>query len=131
MAVTTIPIGRSKSLGVAAFAATAATTAAPDANTVALDTGQFDRIRTFITYSGTVNSAALRLWIYNRINATWHRGASTADVNPLAPGGASAVNESRDWFIGRHQTIYFQLEAVAGGGTVAVTAVAVWSEVTS
>lgn len=83
-------------------------------------------IRTYVTYDGSVTAAALRL--YTRVKGgEWFRGASTADIDALAPASG---NESRDWFVGDGVEAYFVLESVSpgtSGNTVQVNAVGVMS----
>jgi hypothetical protein len=74
------------------------------------NTGRFRRIRTLISYGGTVTSAEIRLWLRNRVSGVWYRGASTADDAPL-----TGINEARDWDVG--QTVEFDFQVVALTGT--------------
>ncbi len=107
------------------LSATATPTAAPPTGSTPLRSGPYELVRTLISYTGTVNTAALRLWVHNRETGGWHRGASTDQLDPLTPGGASPINEVRDWKIGRGVEFSFQVEIVAGGGTVVVTVMGV------
>jgi hypothetical protein len=83
-------------------------------------TGAFGRIQTLIDYTGTVTSCTLKLWIRDIVTGNWYEGATTDDLDPLTPGGASPVDEARDWDVGQQNEIFFQVTAIAGGGSVAV-----------
>lgn len=103
-----------------AIAATASTTTAPTGGTDGFLVSTSGGVRTLIAYTATVSSANLRLWIRDRETGVWYGGATTDSLSALAPGGASVVNEARDWYVGAGSEVFFQLAAVAGGGTVAV-----------
>ncbi len=105
---------------VPAITATAAATTAPTSGTDGYWTGHYPRVRTLLAYAGTVDSCNLRIWFRDKSTNVWYRGADSDTFDALSPGGASSVNESRDWETGRSQEIYYQIVAVAGGGTVAV-----------
>lgn len=108
-------------------AATATPTGAPDADTDPLQARRLTRIRTLVTYAGTVNACAIRIWFRDPVSRAWYRGASTDDLDPLSPGGAAPVNEARDWEVGAYQDIAFQVITITGGGSVEVRAQAVAS----
>ena len=101
---------------------TAASSPAPSPSgaTTVHQLARANTVSAYITYNGTVNACAIRLWLYD--GANWYEGPSTDDLDPLTPGGASPVNESRDWEIGEGQKFTFQLESISGGGTAAVSA---------
>jgi hypothetical protein len=105
---------------VAAVAATASATAAPSSTTDGFDTARFPRVRTLMAYVGTVSACNIQAWFRDRATGVWYRGAATDDFDALDPGGATPVNESRDWEVGRKQEVLFQVGSVSGGGTVAV-----------
>lgn len=105
---------------VTAIAATGSATSAPTGSTDGFQTGRFPRVRTLLLYSGQVDACNVRVWFRNRASGAWFRGADTASFDALAPGGASAVNESRDWETGAKQEIFFQIVSISGGGTAAV-----------
>lgn len=109
---------------VLAVAATSAPTAAPTSGTDGFLTGLagtgFKTIRMSLDYAGTVTSAAVALWFRDPISDGWFRGATTDDLDPLRPGGASPVDESRDWEVGYGVEVYFQVTEIEGGGTIAV-----------
>lgn len=102
------------------LAAASSAGAAPSGATTVHQLVRGNVVRAFITYSGTVNACAVRLWLYD--GTGWYEGPSTDDLDALTPGGASPVNESRDWEIGDGQTFTFQLVSISGGGTAAVSA---------
>lgn len=104
----------------AGVTATASATTAPTSSTDGFGTGPYPRVRTLILYAGTVSSINVRIWFRDRATGVWYRGADTDAFDALAPGGASAVAESRDWETGRNQEIFFQIVAIAGGGTAAI-----------
>jgi hypothetical protein len=104
----------------AAIAATAAPTTAPTPATDGYNTEHYVRVRTLMLYTGQVDTCAVQLWVRDRNTGIWYRGANTADVDPLVPGGASPVNEARAWDVGRQQEAYWTISAITGGGTVAV-----------
>lgn len=106
---------------IAAIAATASATSAPTGSTDGFNTERFQRVRTLLAYSGTVSAINLRIWFRDRNTGVWYRGADTDTFDTLAPGGASPINESRDWETGTKQEIFFQIVAISGGGTAAVT----------
>lgn len=99
--------------------------AAPSGAAAAHTLEKANVVRAYIKYAGTVNACAIRLWLYDGSN--WYAGESTDDVDPLAPGGASPINEARDFEIGSGQLFTFQLMSISGGGTAAVSATAVVS----
>lgn len=103
---------------VAVIAATSTATAAPTNVTDGYGTGPVARVRTDITYGGTVTSARLRLWIRHPTTGIWFRSVSSDDIGALAPTTTTA--EVREWNVGFQTEVFVQLEAVAGGGTVAV-----------
>lgn len=105
--------------------ATSVATAAPSALSDAYFSRTFARVRTLLAYSGTVTSCVVVIWFRDPVLPVWYEGASTTDLDPLTPGGASPVNEARDWDVGRGQYVTFQVAAIAGGGTVAVRLVRV------
>jgi hypothetical protein len=107
------------------IAATAAPTPAPGGGTQGIQIGESVVVRTFLTYTGTVTGATLKIWFRDRATGVWYEGASTDDLDPLTPGGAAPINEVRDWQVGGAQEVYFQLTAVTGGGTVEVRALGV------
>lgn len=120
MAVTSV----GSSTSVAAVAATASATSAPTDSTdgfVILQASDrpVTRVRLLVTYSGTVNSCNLRKWVRDG-SGSYHRDASTDDLDPLSPGGASPVNETRVFDVATGEQFFIQVSAVAGGGTVAV-----------
>lgn len=100
--------------------ATASASAAPSGSTDPIKSGKYRRLRTFLAYAGTVNSATVRIWFKDPGTTTWYAGADTDDLDALAPGGAAPVNEVRDWEVGQGAEVWFQLSAIAGGGTAAV-----------
>jgi hypothetical protein len=108
-----------------AVAATSAATAAPTSGTAGFVPGRSWLVRVLVAYSGTVSSCNLRFWFRDRASGTWYAGPTTDQLEPLAPGGASPVNESRDIEVGLGQEVYVQVAAIAGGGTVAVRLVPV------
>lgn len=118
MAVTTITRN-----GVAAIAATSSPTATPTGSTdgflVPPSDAGFTRVLILIAYSGTVNAVTIAKWIRDTVTGTWYRDASTDDLQPLAPGGASPVNEARSWVVSPGDEIFFTVDAISGGGTVA------------
>lgn len=109
---------------VTVIAARSTTSSTPDGTTDALFTGTSEIVRTLVTYSGTVTAAVLRLWIRNTLTGTWHKGATSTDVGPLAP---TSGNQAIDWFVGPNVECTFTLESISqsGGGTVRVDAVGV------
>lgn len=105
---------------IAAIAATAVATAAPSGGTEGIYVAQLGRVRTFLDYTGTVTSCTLKLWIRDIGTSGWFEGPTTDDLDPLTPGDASPVDEARDWDVGNENEVWFQVSAIAGGGTVAV-----------
>lgn len=95
----------------AGFAATYQTGSPP---TNGGQTGNFSRVRTNVTYAGSVTAARIRLYTRLPGGATWFRGASSDDVSPLTP---STGNESRDWQIGAGVEFAFVLESTSPGTT--------------
>lgn len=102
--------------------ATSTATAAPGDGSVAYICGGIDRVRTLCAYSGTVTACAIRIWFRDPVEEVWYEGASTDDLDMLTPGGATPVNEARDWDIGSGSAITFQVASIAGGGTVTLRA---------
>ena len=92
----------------------------PDSTTDGIFTGKFTRIAMYLDYTGTVNSANVLLWVQDSETGTWFEGAATDSLDALTPGGASAVDEMRVWEVGQNQTVWFQLAAIAGGGSAAI-----------
>lgn len=122
MAISLTDWGSARGVGTTvAVAASAAPTAAPSGD-VGIDTDRFDRVRTLFRYAGAVDSCSVRIWLRDRSSGDWYEGPTTDDLDPLTPGGASPVNEAREWEPGVHQEVYFQVVAIAGGGTVEVRA---------
>jgi hypothetical protein len=105
---------------VPAITATSSVTAVPDAATVPFLSRGFGRVRTLIAYSGTVNSCTIKIWFSDPEEVVWYAGATTDELDALSPGGASPVNEARDWDVGLGGFMWWQVSAVAGGGTVSV-----------
>lgn len=103
-----------------AIDATASTTAAPSAGTEPFFSHGYQRVRTLLAYSGTVSTCALKIWFRDPLLAVWYEGATTDDLDALTPGGASPVNEARDWDVGSATYFVFQVSTLTGGGTVAV-----------
>lgn len=105
----------SQSTATTVIAATSTTTAAPtgasDGYTSAADGGG---IRTTLDYTGTVTSGTLR--IYVKVGGAWFRGDSYA---------MTGTDEVVDWSVGEGAEVAFAVEAISGGGTVAVSAVGV------
>lgn len=98
---------------------TSSSTSAPTAGTTGIYV-PMSRVRTLVDYSGTVTSCALTIWFRDQGTGIWYEGAATDDLDPLTPGGATPVNEAREWDVGLQQEVFFQVTAIAGGGTVAV-----------
>lgn len=107
---------------IVAVPATAAATAAPGGATDGIATGRFGVVRTLCKYAGTVNACNVRAWFRDPADGAWFEGPTTDELDPLSPGGASPVNEAREWVMGRDTVVAFQVAAVAGGGTVEVRA---------
>ena len=105
---------------VVAVAATAVATPAPTDADDGFDTGPYGTVRALLAYAGTVATCAVRLWVRDREGGEWFRAASTGELTALDPGGATPVNEARDWKVGRDAEVWFQVEEVSGGGTVEV-----------
>lgn len=104
-------------------AATNAATSAPSSSTDGFNTGRFPTVRTLLAYTAQVSACVVQLWVRDRNDGVWYKGLKTGDTGQLAlaPGGASVVNEARDWTVGRNQEIFFQLSTVTvTGGTVAL-----------
>lgn len=114
----------SKQVTTVVVPATSVATAAPTGGTDGIVTGTgrqgFHTVRTLIAYQGTVESAVIRIWFRDPVTNVWYEGATTDDLDALTPGGASPVNESRDWVVGYGSQVFFQVTSVQGGGTVAV-----------
>lgn len=77
-------------------------------------------IRVFFDYTGTVTACVVRLYTRALDGTVWFRGASTADGDAL-----TGTDESQDWDVGEQTEFTFVVESIAGGGTVAVSAMAV------
>lgn len=92
-------------------AATGAVGSVPTSGTNGFKTG-LDTVRTFLTYTGTV-SGTLRLYVRDKAGA-WYRADSYA---------MTGVNEVVDWLVGDGSEFTFVVESIAGGGTVAVSAI--------
>lgn len=104
-----------------AIAARGTTSTAPSSSTDGFDTGRFARVRTLLKYTATVDALNVQIWFRDRQTGIWYRGADTDSFDELAPGGASVINESRDWEVGRKQEIYFTFQAITvTGGTAAL-----------
>lgn len=73
-------------------------------------------VRTFLNYGGTVTSCVIRMWVRD-VAGAWYRAGSTLDGTVLAPAGG---DEARDWLVGQGGAFTFQVESIAGGGTVVV-----------
>lgn len=101
-----------------AIPATAVATVAPSGE--GIHSGRFSRVRTLFNYSGTVNACTAKIWFQDDATGEWYEGASTDDLDPLTPGGASPIDESREWDVGMAQEIALQIPTISGGGTVAV-----------
>lgn len=123
MATTNVTANATVPLVAARATASAAPTASDDGFVCRSDGGT---VRTFVKYAGAVTAAVLRLWIHDATNDVWYRGASTADLGPLAPTTDGA--ESRDWVVGEDVEFWIQLESITPSGstpTVAVAAIGV------
>lgn len=97
--------------------ATSTATAAPDGDTPFVNTGNIDTVRAFCRYTGTV-TGELVLWLLQ--DGVWYRAAS--DVLNSANG-----NEVFDGvLLGRHTRFTYQVESIAGGGSVEVRVMGVW-----
>jgi hypothetical protein len=83
-----------------------------------IPTGNATRLLTYCKYSGSVTSAALRIWYYT--NGVWYRGTTTDSGAAL-----TGANEAREWEVSRQATVGFTVDSIAGGGTVAVICEAV------
>lgn len=121
MAVT--PLGQKTATPV--IAATFAATAAPTGSDDGYKTGPTGRVRTFHRYAGAVTAANVRVWF--KQGGVWYRGATTDDLDPLDPAGAT-VAEARDWSTGRNAEIRFQVVSITpgtSGNTIAVDAMGV------
>ena len=105
---------------VVAIAATAVATTAPTSETEGIYTADFERVRTLLSYSGTVTACVVKIWVRDQSTGTWYEGATTDEIDPLTPGGASPTNEARDWGVGGQTEVAFQVISIAGGGTVEV-----------
>lgn len=78
--------------------------------------GKATTIRTYTKVSGTVSTLALRMWFY--VQGTWYQGPTTDSGDALT----GSVNEARDWDVRGATLVGFTVDAISGGGTVAVTA---------
>jgi hypothetical protein len=116
MAVTSL----GRALTTTAVAATASATSAPSSSTDGFLVQSSGRVRTLLTYAGTVSSCNLKIWFRDRLTGVWYEGAATDDLDALTPGGATPVNEARDWDAGAGSEVFFQIAAIAGGGTASV-----------
>jgi hypothetical protein len=97
----------------AGFAAAYVAGSSPSTGTTGGQTGSFGRVRTNITYAGSVTAATIRLYTRTGGAGTaWFRGASSDDISPLTPASG---NESRDWQVGAGVECSFVLESVSPG----------------
>lgn len=96
--------------------ATTTASPAPDVNSDVVQSREYDTVRTFLAYSGTVTSCVLRLWVFDR--STWYKAQNTTNTVPLE--GSAFGNEVRDWAVGEQAEITFQVESITGGGSVTV-----------
>ena len=97
-------------------AATSTATSVPTSGTDGFKTG-LDIVRTFFDYTGTVTACVVRLYVRAK-DGGWYRGASSADGDAL-----TGVDEVRDWMVGDGTEFTFVVESIAGGGTVAISAI--------
>jgi streptogramin lyase len=112
---------RLKANAVAAIAAAATAGSAPSASDLGFSSGEFAVVRTFVTYAGAVTAAVIRCYVQPAGSTAWFRGASSADIGPLAP--TTGGKEALDWIIGKGHRVFFVLESItpsAGAPTVAV-----------
>jgi hypothetical protein len=99
--------------------ATDAATAAPSSSTDGFITPQYNRVRLLFDYVGTVTACNVQIWFRDRVLGDWYLGIATDDGDALV---GSPTSEARDFECGYNAELYFQVESIAGGGTVAVRA---------
>lgn len=109
------PISQGVTAPVVVVAATASTTSAPVGGTDGINTGRYSDVRLLVAITGTITTLKLRLWV--KVGGAWYRAMSTDDATPLV----GTVNEARDIRVGRNVELFIQVEAISGGGTVAVS----------
>lgn len=82
------------------------------------------RVRLLVTKVGTVTSANLRVYVRGtRDTGEWFAGVSTDEADPLAP--ATFALQARDLDVGENVEFALVLEAIVGGGTIAVDVIGV------
>lgn len=104
-----------------AITATYQTTTAPTGSTPRFVSPFHGRVRTYITYAGSVTGANLQLWIYDKTLDKWFAGTSTDAEAPLTPSDSA---DARDWDIGRGVEFAVQVASISpgtSGNTIAVS----------
>lgn len=91
-----------------------ANTSAPVAATDRIHTGEAERMRVYVSYTGSVTAGNLVLWSHD--GSAWYQGDTTA------LGGSAGGNEFFDLSVGRATRVHLQLTGYTGTGTVTVKA---------
>ena len=83
------------------------------------------RVRTYVSFGGTVTSVVFRLWLRSPGATSYSRAASSTDLG-WAPTSAIG-REARDWRIGDVDEWLVTVESLAGGGSVTLKGIGVGS----